>query len=52
MALGNLILDETGQVMGIRVLSHDANGLNVEASLQTTEKSEAPRRTLYGLTKY
>ena len=36
MALGNLILDETGQVMGIRVLSHDANGVNVEASLQTT----------------
>ena len=36
MALGNLILDETGQVMGMRVLSNDANGVNVEVSLQTT----------------
>ena len=52
MALGNLILGETGQVMGIRVLSHDANGVNVEASLQTAGSSEAPRRTLYGLTEY
>ena len=52
MALGNLILDEAGQVMGIRVLSHDANGVNVETSLQTTGRSEAPRRTLYGLPEY
>ncbi len=36
MALGTLILDETGQVMGMRVLSNDANGVNVEVSLQTT----------------
>ena len=36
MALGNLILDETGQVMAMRVLSNDANGVNVEANIQTT----------------
>ena len=36
MALGNLILGETGQVMGMRGLTNDANGVNVEASLQTT----------------
>ena len=36
MALGNLILGETGQVMGMRGLTNVANGVNVEASLQTT----------------
>ena len=35
MALGNLILDETGQVMGMRVLSIDANGVSGEVSLMT-----------------
>ena len=33
MALGNLILDETGQVMGMRVLSNNADGVSVEVSL-------------------
>ena len=36
MALGDLILDETGQVMGMRVLSSDANGIKTEVSLQLT----------------
>ena len=36
MVLGNLILDETGQVMGMHVLSNDASRVNVEVSLQTT----------------
>ena len=36
MALGNLILDETAQVTGLRVLSTDASGTEVEVSLQTT----------------
>ena len=48
MALGNLILDETGQVMGMRVLSNDANGVNVEVSLQTTGTiKEVPENTLW-----
>ena len=34
MALGDLILDETGQVTGMRVLSSDANGTKIEVSLQ------------------
>ena len=33
MALGNLILDETGQVMGMRVLSNNAAVVSVEVSL-------------------
>ena len=48
MALGNLILDETGQVMGMRVLSNDANGVNVEVSLQTTGTIRSvPENTLW-----
>ena len=48
MALGNLILDETGQVMGMRVLSNDANGVNVEVSLQTTGTiRRVPENTLW-----
>ena len=48
MALGNLILDETGQVMGMRVLSNDANGVNVEVSLQTTGAIRGvPKNTLW-----
>ena len=48
MALGNLILDETGQVMGMRVLSNDANGVNVEVSLQTTGTIRGvPENTLW-----
>ena len=34
MALGDLVLDETGQVTGTRVLSTDASGTNLETSLQ------------------
>ena len=48
MALGNLILDETGQVTGMRVLSNDANGVNVEVSLQTTGTIRGvPENTLW-----
>jgi len=48
MALGNLILDETGQVMGMRVLSNDANGVNVEVSLQITGTIRGvPENTLW-----
>ena len=36
MALGELALDETGQITGTRVLSTDASGTNVEISLATT----------------
>ena len=36
MALGNLILDETGTVTGLRVLSTDASGTQLEVCLQTT----------------
>ena len=36
MALGDLILDEAGQVTGTRVLSTDASGTNLELSLQLT----------------
>ena len=36
MALGDLVLEETGQVTGIRVLSTDASGTKLEVSLQTT----------------
>jgi len=51
MALGNLILDETGQVMGMRVLSNDANGGNVEASIhRPPEASEECLKTLCGRT--
>ena len=34
MALGDLILDEAGQVTGIRVLSPDGSGTNIEVCLQ------------------
>ena len=34
MALGDLILEESGQVTGIRVLSADASGANTEVCLQ------------------
>ncbi len=36
MALGNLVLDETGQLTGTRVLSTDASGTNLELNLQLT----------------
>ena len=36
MALGDLIMEETGQVTGMRVLSTDASGTNIETSLQLT----------------
>jgi hypothetical protein len=36
MALGDLLLEETGQVTGIRVLSTDASGTNIETCLQLT----------------
>ena len=36
MALGDLILDETGQVTGTRVLSADASGAKIEICLQLT----------------
>ncbi len=36
MALGDLILDETGQVTGTRVLSADASGASIEICLQLT----------------
>ena len=32
MALGDLVLEETGQVTGIRVLSTDASGTKLEVS--------------------
>lgn len=35
MALGDLLLDETGTVTGLRVLSMDATGTTLEISLQT-----------------
>ena len=48
MALGNLILDETGQVMGMRVLSNNASGVNVEVSLQITGTIRGvPENTLW-----
>ncbi len=36
MALGDLVLDETGTVTGIRVLSNDASGTKLEVCLGTT----------------
>ena len=36
MALGDLVLDDSGQVTGIRVLSTDASGTNLELSAQLT----------------
>ena len=36
MALGDLVLEETGTVTGIRVLSNDASGSKVEISMRTT----------------
>ena len=36
MALGDFILDETGQVTGTRVLSADASGAKIEICLQLT----------------
>lgn len=36
MALGNLVLDETGSVTGVRVLSNDATGTTMEFCLQLT----------------
>ena len=51
MALGNLILDETGQVMGMRVLSNNADGVSVEVSLQTTGTIRGvPENTLWTYT--
>ena len=34
MALGNIVMDETGSVTGWRVLSHDATGTRIEISAQ------------------
>ena len=34
MALGELVLEDSGQITGIRVLSTDASGTNLELSLQ------------------
>ena len=36
MALGDLVLEETGSVTGIRILSADASGTKAEICLQTT----------------
>ena len=36
MALGDLVLDETGTVTGIRILSTDASGTKAEICLQST----------------
>ncbi len=36
MALGDLILEETGTVTGIRVVSNDASGTKIEVCLRTT----------------
>ena len=36
MPLGDLVLDETGTVTGIRVLSTDASGTTLEVSLRST----------------
>ena len=36
MALGDLLVEETGTVTGIRVLSNDASGSKVEISMRTT----------------
>jgi hypothetical protein len=36
MALGELILEERGQITGMRILSTDASGTNMEVSLQLT----------------
>ena len=36
MALGELVLDDSGQITGIRVLSTDASGTNLEISAQLT----------------
>ena len=36
MALGDLVVEETGTVTGIRVLSNDASGSKVEINLRTT----------------
>ena len=35
MALGNLILEETGSITGVRVLSTDSSGTTLEVCLQT-----------------
>ena len=34
MALGELVLEDSGQITGIRVLSTDASGTTLELSLQ------------------
>lgn len=36
MALGDLVIEETGTITGIRVLSTDASGTKLEISLRTT----------------
>ena len=45
MALGDLIYEETGKVTGIRVLSCDASGTNVEVNLQTSGKIRGVNET-------
>ena len=51
MASGELILDETGQVTGTRVLSTDASGTNLELSLQLTGTIRGvPETTLWTYT--
>ena len=51
MALGDLILDEAGQVTGTRVLSTDASGTNLELGLQLTGTIRGvPETTLWTYT--
>ena len=51
MALGDLILDEAGQVPGTRVLSTDASGTNLELGLQLTGTIRGvPETTLWTYT--
>ena len=47
MALGDLILDETGNVTGLRVLSTDASGTTMEMSLQTEGTIRGTAETTY-----
>jgi hypothetical protein len=51
MALGDLVLDETGKVTGVRVVSSDAMGAKTEVCLQTTGTIKGvPETTLWTYT--
>ncbi len=51
MALGDLVLGDTGQVTGTRVISTDASGTNLEISLQLTGTIRGvPETTLWTYT--